>query len=67
MSDLDGEYNEWFDSNDFKLLMQETTANLKKLADMQLRMRFQFGDPAWYEEFAKAVQDAQEGWMSSWC
>lgn len=67
MSDLDEEYDDWFDSVDFEKLMQETTANLKKLAKMQTRMRFQFGDPDWYLDFVDEVVNAQAGWMSSWC
>jgi len=67
MSDLDHEYDGWFDSADFKNLIQETTKNLNKLTIMQQRMRFQFGDPEWYDEFVKAVTNAQEAWMSSWC
>lgn len=52
---------------EFKKLAMETTANLKRMTAMQEEMRWQFGDPKWWEDFEKEVGDAATGWISSHC
>lgn len=47
-------------------LMKETTANLKKMSDLQEEWRWQFEDPI-FEEFAKEMERASYGWVSSHC
>ena len=64
MSDLDEEYYNFFD---FQNAVEAATAKLRRINEMQRVMRWQFGDAEFYQEFLNALQDAQEGWMSSAC
>ncbi len=56
-----------FDYYEFRDRVRETTQNLKKLSEAQENMRWQFGDPHWWNDFVKEVQRAHDGWMSSHC
>jgi hypothetical protein len=56
-----------YDFYEFRALMEQTTKNLKQMSEMQAQMRWQFGEPEWYQEFIKEMNDAQLGWISSNC
>lgn len=56
-----------YDSDEFFELLEQTTANLKKLAEMQNNMHWQFGDQEVIAEFDQAVTDTKEGWLASNC
>jgi putative component of toxin-antitoxin plasmid stabilization module len=63
MSSLDSEFHEF---SEFQKLMEDTTAKLKRMNEMQKHMRWQFGDPQFYESFVSEMGEA-EGWMHSHC
>jgi hypothetical protein len=57
---------EFHDFAEFQKLMEETTANLKRMSEMQGHMRWQFEEPDFYQRFVSAMEVAS-GWMSSHC
>ena len=63
MSYLDDEY---YDFAEFQKLMEETTAKLKRMNMMERAMRWQYGEPNFYEQFVLEMNEAG-GWISSHC
>jgi hypothetical protein len=55
------------DFNEFMKLMKDTTANLKKMREMQEEMRWQFGEPQEFTDFLEELQETRQGWVSSNC
>lgn len=55
------------DFDDFRIIMQQTTKNLKKMRAAQEYMKWQFGNPLYYEEFLSEMNETIEGWVSSHC
>lgn len=60
-SNIDVEFHEFFD------LMKQTTTNLKKMAEAQRHMRWQFGEPKEFLEFVTELNETLDGWVSSSC
>lgn len=52
---------------EFKELVEDTTANLKRMTELQEEMRWQFNDPQWWIDFEQEITDAVHGWVSSHC
>lgn len=63
MDDLEFEF---YDFAEFERLAEETADNLRRMTQMQKRMRWQFGCPDFYQSFVNAMEACQ-GWMSSHC
>lgn len=55
------------DFHKFEALVKETTEKLRVLRKSQEHMRWQFGDPEWYQDFVNELNDTKEGWVSSNC
>lgn len=52
---------------EFRSMMELTTDNLKKMRGAIEYMRWQFGNPLYYEEFISEIQETIDGWISSHC
>lgn len=57
----------YYDFNEFRKLMDETVANLKKMTEMQNKMHWQFGDLDPFPELVQEMNTALDGWISSNC
>lgn len=55
-----------YDFYEFKAQMEQATALLKKMNNASRAMHWQFGEPDYYENFVREMNEAQ-GWMSSHC
>lgn len=61
MSILDDEYEE------LMKLMEQTTANLNRMAELQKHLRIQFGESEDFINLVDAIDDTRRGWVSSNC
>lgn len=52
---------------EFLALMDQTTENLKRMSELQSKLRLQFGDASKYEMFTHEINEAINGWISSGC
>lgn len=61
IDNFDKEYNELIN------LMKETTEKLKRMNELQIKLRLQFGDSIQYLLFLDEMDKANNGWISSGC
>jgi len=47
--------------------MKKTTDNLRQMQQTQEEMHWQFGEPQEFLDFVDALNDTQNGWVSSNC
>jgi hypothetical protein len=48
-------------------LMKETTEKLKRMTELQLKLRLQFGNSIQYLLFLDEMDKANNGWINSGC
>lgn len=48
-------------------LMKDTTEKLKRMTELQIKLRLQFGDSIQYLLFLDEINKANDGWISSGC
>tara|TARA_R110000868_G_scaffold75946_3_gene218796 strand:+ start:13350 stop:13544 length:195 start_codon:yes stop_codon:yes gene_type:complete len=64
MSNIDNFEEEY---NELICLMKETTEKLKRMTELQVKLRLQFGDSIQYLLFLDEMDKANNGWISSGC
>lgn len=64
MSNIDNFEEEY---NELISLMKETTEKLKRMTELQVKLRLQFGDSIQYLLFLDEMDKANNGWINSGC
>lgn len=64
MSNIDNFEEEY---SELITLMKETTEKLKRMTELQIKLRLQFGDSIEYLLFLDEMDKINNGWISSGC